>query len=128
MLFCFENGKMKKTPLEGYATKTNRKKLANAYSNKSSLVKMLFVQDNADILIRTSNGRAIVFNTGMILPKSTRDTIGVQVVTLKAKAVVENACIVTEEMAEEVKKFVVKTIPAAGSLAKNLADTDQLSF
>lgn len=128
LLMIFENGKVAKVPLNAYETKTNRKKLANAYSNKSPLVKMLFVQDNADVLIRTSNGRAVVFNTGMILPKSTRDTIGVQVVTLKAKAVVENACIVTEEMAEEVKKFVVKTIPAAGALAKNLADTDQLSF
>ncbi|MGN0585718.1 MAG: topoisomerase IV, partial [Oscillospiraceae bacterium] len=84
--------------------------------------------ENADILIRTSNGRALVFNTGMILPKATRDTIGVQVVTLKAKAVVENACIVTDAMAEDVKKFVVKSVPAAGSLAKNLADSDQLTF
>ena len=124
----FENGKVAKVPLNAYETKTNRKKLANAYSNKSPLVKMLFIKDNADILLRTSNGRAIVFNTAMILPKSTRDTIGVQAVTLKAKATVENACIVTEEMTEDVKKYVVKTIPAAGSLAKNLADSNQLSF
>ena len=128
LLMVFENGKVAKVPLNAYETKTNRKKLANAYSNKSPLVKMLFIKDNADILLRTSNGRAIVFNTAMILPKSTRDTIGVQAVTLKAKATVENACIVTEEMTEDVKKYVVKTIPAAGSLAKNLADSNQLSF
>lgn len=128
LIMVFENGKVAKVPLSAYETKTNRKKLANAYSDKSPLVKMLFVKDNADILLRTSNGRALVFNTAMILPKTTRDTIGVQVFTLKAKAAVNNACIVTEEMADEVRKFNVKSVPASGSLAKDLTDSDQLTF
>lgn len=128
LIMVFENGKVAKVPLNAYETKTNRKKLANAYSDKSPLVKMLFVKENADILLRTSNGRALVFNTAMILPKTTRDTIGVQVFTLKAKAAVNNACIVTEEMADEVKKFNVKSVPASGSLAKDLTDSDQLTF
>lgn len=128
LIMVFENGKVAKVPLSAYETKTNRKKLANAYSDKSPLVKMLFVKENADILLRTSNGRALVFNTAMILPKTTRDTIGVQVFTLKTKAAVNNACIVTEEMADEVKKFNVKSVPASGSLAKDLTDSDQLTF
>ena len=128
LIMVFENGKVAKVPLSAYETKTNRKKLANAYSDKSPLVKMLFVKENADILLRTSNGRALVFNTAMILPKTTRDTIGVQVFTLKAKAAVNNACIVTEELADEVKKFNVKSVPASGSLAKDLVDSDQLTF
>lgn len=128
LIMIFANGKVAKVPLNAYETKTNRKKLANAYSGKSELIKMFLVNDNTDILVRTTNGRAVVFNTGMILPKSTRDTIGVQVVTLKAKAEVDNAFIVTEEMAESVKKYAVKSIPAAGSLAKDLADSDQLTF
>lgn len=128
LIMVFENGKVAKVPLSAYETKTNRKKLANAYSDKSPLVKMLFVKENADILLRTSNGRALVFNTAMILPKTTRDTIGVQVFTLKAKAAVNNACIVTEEMADEVRKFNVKSVPASGSLAKDLTDSDQLTF
>lgn len=128
LIMVFENGKVAKVPLSAYETKTNRKKLTNAYSDKSPLVKMLFVKENADILLRTSNGRALVFNTAMILPKTTRDTIGVQVFTLKAKAAVNNACIVTEEMADEVKKFNVKSVPASGSLAKDLTDSDQLTF
>lgn len=128
LIMVFENGKVAKVPLSAYETKTNRKKLANAYSDKSPQVKMLFVKENADILLRTSNGRALVFNTAMILPKTTRDTIGVQVFTLKSKAAVNNACIVTEEMADEVKKFNVKSVPASGSLAKDLTDSDQLTF
>lgn len=128
LVMIFENGKAAKVPLNAYETKTNRKKLANAYTSKAKLVKMFVVQDNTEILVRSSNGRAIVFNTGMILPKSARDTIGVQVMTLKAKAAVDSAHIVTEEMAENVQKYAVKNIPAAGSLAKDLEDPDQLKF
>lgn len=128
LIMIFTNGKVAKVPLNAYETKTNRKKLANAYSDKSPLVAMFCVADNEDILLTTSNGRAVVFNTGMILPKTTRDTIGVQVVTLKAKAEVVGAQTVSEEKKAEYSKYYVKTIPAAGSLAKDIADADQLSF
>ena len=128
LIMIFANGKVAKVPLNAYETKTNRKKLANAYSDKSPLVAMFCVADNEDILLKTSNGRAVVFNTGMILPKTTRDTIGVQVVTLKAKAEVVGAQTVPEEKKAEYSKYYVKTIPAAGSLAKDIADADQLSF
>ena len=128
LIMIFANGKVAKVPLNAYETKTNRKKLANAYSDKSPLVAMFCVADNEDILLTTSNGRAVVFNTGMILPKTTRDTIGVQVVTLKAKAEVVEAQTVPEEKKADYSKYYVKTIPAAGSLAKDIADADQLSF
>ncbi len=126
LVMIFENGKAAKVPLSAYETKTNRKKLANAYTAKAKLIKMFLTAENTDILVRSTNGRAIVFNTGMILPKSARDTIGVQVMTLKAKAEVNNAYIVTDEMEENVRKFAVKNIPAAGLLAKDLEDPDQL--
>lgn len=128
LLMIFENGKAARVPLSAYETKTNRKKLANAYTSKSKLIKMFLLLDNADVLVRSTNGKAIVFNTGMILPKSARDTIGVQVMTLKAKAAVDNAYIVTEEMSESVQKYAVKNIPAAGTLAKDLTDPDQLKL
>lgn len=128
LVMIFDNGKAAKVPLNAYETKTNRKKLANAYTSKAKLIKMFYVSENTDILVRSTNGRAIVFNTGMILPKSARDTIGVQVMTLKAKAEVDNAYIVTEDMAENVQKYVVKNVPAAGNLAKDLEDPDQMKF
>ena len=128
LVMIFENGKAAKVPLNAYETKTNRKKLTGAYSSKSKLVKMFVVSENTNILVRSTNGRAIVFNTGMILPKAARDTIGVQVMTLKAKALVDNAYIVTEEMSENTEKYIVKNIPATGSLAKDLIDPDQLKL
>lgn len=53
--------------------------LPTAYSAKAKLVGMFFVQDNAEIMLRTTNGRAMIFDTALLMPKSTRDTIGVQV-------------------------------------------------
>jgi DNA gyrase subunit A len=129
LLFVFENGKAAKVPLDSYATKTNRKKLANAYSDKSGLVAILKLTDNAQVMLRTTNGRALLFDTALLLPKTTRNTQGVQVMTLKAKnAKVEKAYIVSDEEAETLAKFRSKTIPVAGSLSKDLEDPDQLSF
>jgi DNA gyrase subunit A len=129
LLFIFENGKAAKVPLESYATKTNRKKLANAYSDKSGLVAILKLTDNAQVMLRTSNGRALLFDTALLLPKTTRNTQGVQVITLKAKnAKVEKAYIVSDEEAETLAKFRSKTIPVAGCMAKDLEDPDQLTF
>ena len=128
MIFFFENGKAAKVPMKSYETKTNRKKLAKAFSEKSPLVAAIFVQEEADILLRTSSGHALLFNTGMILPKTTRDSQGVQVINLRKNAVLEYAGIVTGEMAEQVEKYRAKAVPAAGKPAKELGDSNQLKF
>lgn len=128
LMFFFENGKAAKVPLSAYETKTNRKKLANAYSSKSKLVDMIFVQENEFVMTRSTNGRAIIFNTAMVSPKSTRDTIGVQVMTLKAKSTLEKAYVVNEETVKELSKYKIKNIPAAGCFAKDVEDPDQITL
>ncbi len=128
LILVFDNGKAAKIPLNAYETKTNRKKLSKAYTNKARLVKMFVISENIDILVVTDNCRALVFNTAMILPKTTRDTIGVQVINLKAKASVEKVCEITEEMKDDYSKYFVKSIPAVGNMAKTLGDPDQLSL
>lgn len=129
LLFVYKNGKVAKVPLESYQTKTNRKMLQNAYSDKEELVEMLDVGEGADVMLRSSNGRAILFNTGMILPKATKNTIGVQAMTLKAKgSCIDSAVIVTEEKAKELSKYRTKTLPAAGPFAKDLEDPNQYTL
>jgi len=129
LLFIYENGKIAKIPLSSYQTKTNRKKLTNAYSDKFSLIKIIFIEEDCDILIRSSNGRALIFNTELINPKTTRDSIGVQVLNLKAKATVESAEMDISDMEPELyNKFKVKTIPASGSISKSLPPSNQLSL
>ncbi|MCL2054142.1 MAG: DNA topoisomerase (ATP-hydrolyzing) subunit A [Oscillospiraceae bacterium] len=126
LVMVFENGKVAKVPLKAYETKTERKKLMNAYSSGSKLVKIIAVDEHEEILLRTTGSRALTFNTGMLLPKATRDTQGVQVFTLKPRTAVVSAYIVTSELSEAVKKYSVKNIPAAGFLAKTLPDLEQM--
>ncbi len=129
VLFCFENGKIAKVPLSAYATKTNRKKLANAYSAKNPIVEILFVPEDCNVLLRSTNNRAIIFNTAMLLPKTTRDSIGVQVMTLKARAAkLDSASVLTDEQTEAQKKYIIKNIPAAGCMAKDLELAGQMTL
>lgn len=128
MIFVFENGKAAKVPLKAYETKTNRKKLANAYGSKSKLVEAFFITDDVNLMLKSSNNRVIIFNTGMLLPKASRDTIGVQALTLKSKNTLEKAFIVDDETLKTMSKFKTKNIPAAGSFAKDMEDPDQLQL
>ncbi len=128
LLLFFENGKAARIELSAYETKTNRKKLANAYSDKSPLVAAVFVTEETDILLRTTSGHALVFNSGMILPKSTRDSQGVQVITLRKNAQLASAKPIAPEELPELEKYRAKSVPAAGKPAKELGDSNQLSF
>lgn len=128
MMFFFENGKAAKVPMNAYETKTNRRKLTKAYSDKSPLVSAVFIPEDCDILLRTSNGQALLFNTAEILTKSTRDTQGVQIVTLKKNTVLSSAKIVSTEDLPDFEKYRAKTLPCSAKTAKNLGDANQLSF
>lgn len=128
MMFFFENGKAAKVPMNAYETKTNRRKLTKAYSDKSPLVSAVFIQNDCDILLRTSNGQALLFNTAEILTKSTRDTQGVQIVTLKKNTVLSSAKIVSTEDLPDFEKYRAKTLPCSAKTAKDLGDANQLSF
>ena len=84
MLFLFENGKAAKVELSAYATKTNRRKLVGAYSDKSPLVAVLYLKEDRDLLLTGTNGRLLLVNTGAIPDKATRATQGVFVMTFTA--------------------------------------------
>ena len=127
LYFVFENGNVARVPLNSYETKTNRKKLSKAYSDKSRLISIIFAEENCQIMISSSNGRMMIFDTGLILPKTTRDTKGVQVMSLKSKAVVQRADVVTSED-EKMKKFKARTIPFAGVINRDIVLPGQLSF
>ena len=83
MLFCFKNGKMAKISLSSYETKQNRKKLTNAYAGSSPLVKMFQLTQDLELAAISSIDKVLVFNTSSISVKATRDSQGVNVLTLK---------------------------------------------
>ena len=118
VLFFFENGKVAKVPLSAYETKTNRKKLTGAYCDKSPLVAVYAMQEDAQMALYSSDGRTLIFSTAQLLPKTTRNTQGVAVMTLKKKAVVNAALLLEQSGIENQGRYRTKTIPAAGALLK----------
>ena len=129
VLFFFENGKAAKVPLSAYETKTNRKKLTGAYSDKSPLAAAMVLEEDAQIALYSSDGRAAVFSTAQLLPKTTRNTQGVAVMTLKKKAVLQDARLLEESGIANPGRYRTKTIPSAGMLLKEEDSADkQQSF
>ena len=118
VLFFFENGKVAKVPLSAYETKTNRKKLTGAFSDKSKVVKILALEADAQIALYATDGRAMIFSTADLLPKTTRSTIGVAVMSLKKKALLKDAVLLEESGIENQARYRVKSIPAAGAILK----------
>jgi len=118
MLFFFENGKVARVPLSAYETKTNRKKLTGAYSDKSPLVKAVALDADAQMALYSSDGRCAIFTTAQLLPKTTRNTQGVAVMTLKKKAVLVNAVALEESGIVNASRYRTKTIPSAGAILK----------
>ncbi|MBQ6163327.1 MAG: topoisomerase IV [Clostridia bacterium] len=122
MLFFFENGKAAKVDIKTYETKTNRKKLLNAYSDKSPLVALFFAPRDDMFKIGTTNGRYLLVNSAMIPQKTTKNTQGVQAITLRKNHFVKE--VVRSDGSEFVnaKRYMSKNIPAAGAV---LAAEDQ---
>ena len=114
VLFAYENGKVAKAELSAYATKTNRRKLLAAYSDKSPLVSLLHIESDCDILLRTSNGKALIFNSEAV-PAKTRSAQGNQIITLRKNAKLSEMLLYAEGMVKNESKFRPKNLPAAGS-------------
>ena len=118
ILFFFENGKAAKVPLSAYETKTNRKKLTGAYSDKSPLIKAVALDADEQMVVYSADGRAAIFSTAQLLPKTTRNTQGVAVMTLKKKATLRDAVLLTQSGIVNESRYRTKTIPSAGALLK----------
>ena len=125
VLFFFENGKVAKVSLSAYETKTNRKKLTCAYSDKSPLVSVMALEQDAQMVLYSSDGRAVIFSTAQLLPKTTRNTQGVAVMTLKKKAVLTQAALLENSGIVNENRYRSKTIPTAGMLLKDEDSPDK---
>lgn len=129
MIFVFENGKLAKVDLSAYETKTNRKKLINAFSDKSPLAAAVYLEEDADVVITSQSGRNLLINTAVILPKATKSTQGIQAMTLKKKSdKVISLHLYKEGEFEKEWRFRPKNLPAAGALLSAADVGEQLSF
>lgn len=128
MLFFFENGKVAKVDMESYATKTNRKKLINAYSDKSPLVAAYYITDDTEFVIKSTSGRLLLFNSGAIASKTTKNTQGVSVMTLKKGHRVASVVNFKEDMFVKPQRYRTKTLPSAGATLAADDSGEQLTF
>ena len=129
ILFFFENGKVAKVPMSAYETKTNRRKLTGAYSDKSPLVTALGLNQDCQVALYSTDGRAAVISTAQLLPKTTRNTIGVSAMSLKKKAVLKSAVTLENSGIVNASRYRSKNLPTAGALLKDEDAPDkQISF
>lgn len=128
MLFFFASGKCAKIPLSAYATKQNRRKLLKAYCAKEPLAALLYVPEETELAVRTSAGRLLLVGTAQISEKTTRDSQGVAVVTLK-----KNQTITSVRLAEGLElanphRYRVRTLPSTGALLRAEDTSEQQSL
>ena len=119
VLFFFGNGKAAKVPLSAYETKTNRRKLTGAYSDKSPLKAVMAFDADEQVAVYSTDGRCLIFSTAQLLPKTTRNTQGVSVMSLKKKAALSHAAMLADSGIVNQSRYRTKTIPAAGAILKS---------
>ena len=118
VLFFFENGKAAKVPLSAYGTKSNRRRLTGAYSDKSPLRTVLALEKDEMVAAYSTDGRAMIFSTAQLAPKATRATQGVAVLTLRKKAALDRATPLAQSGIVHQARYKGRTLPAAGAILR----------
>lgn len=118
LLFFFENGKAARVELNKYQTVTRRKKLTGAYSDRSPVKAAFHLREEMELAVISTEGRCLTFHTSALLPKTTRNTVGVAVMTLKPKYQLDRVLPLEETHIQNKTRYRAKNLPAAGALLK----------
>jgi DNA gyrase subunit A len=118
ILLLFENGKAARFGMDTYETKTNRKKLVNAYSDKSPVSAIMFFREEMDVAAFSDDGRALIFNTSLLQPKTSRTTQGVGCMSLKARRKLVGAERLSDTQIKNAPRYRVRSLPAAGAILR----------
>ena len=128
MFFLFANGKAAKVPMESYATKQNRRKLLNAFSDKSPLVYAAHLHEECELAIYTSAGRMLLVNSAQVPAKQTKNTAGVNVVTLKKNQSIIHVRRAANLELTDPHRYRVRTLPAAGAILRGEDTAEQMQL
>ncbi|WP_458862555.1 DNA gyrase subunit A [Acidaminobacterium chupaoyuni] len=129
LLYVYENGKAAKIPVKSFDTKSNRRRLTGVYSDKSPLIGVFHLREEADIAVYSSAGRLLLFNTAAVAPKTTRSSLGVAVMTLKKNQTVSRALLKEEAGIANEARYRTRNLPAAGATLREEDSPDkQLSL
>ena len=118
ILLFFENGKCARLELSAYATKTNRRRLTGAYSDKSPLAAVVPLGEEMELALTSTDGRALIFHTALLAPKASRTTQGVAVMSVKPRQRLQRVCPLSESPIRNLARYRVRSLPAAGALLR----------
>ena len=115
-VFLFANGKGVRISASNYEALAGRRRLTSAYSKTSPIVAAFYEKAPMDILLVSSDNRAIVIKSSLIPQMATRTSGGVTLMTLKPGQTVVRASLDTESIADGGKSLKKIKIPATGVL------------
>lgn len=118
LVFIFENGKVAKVDASAYETKSNRRKLTGAYSDKSPLAGVFHLTGDTELALYTQN-RLLLMNTAMLQSKATRTAQGVAVMNLKRGQGIRLALPAEQAGILDPARYRTRTLPAAGALIRD---------
>lgn len=86
---AYSNGKLGKVDIKSFIS--NNKKLQNCYNTDSELLDITYSENDIDVIMVSSEGKSIIFNTSKINSKQSRNTQGVTSMKLADGLCVVNA-------------------------------------
>ena len=117
-MFAFANGKVARVPVSAYKTKTKRRKLVAAYSDKSPLVGIEFAPENKSYVLISNLSKVLIFDSEQIPAKVTRNNQGVQVMSAKRNSVVNKFSTPEAAGIQDSPYYRTKNLPAIGYYLK----------
>ena len=108
--------------MESFETKTNRRHLTGAYSDKAPAVAFFHpIEEESEITMFSTANRALTFRASMLDVKTTRSTQGVQTMVLRGKHTITRACRTEDAALSDNARYRCRSIPSIGAL---LTDED----
>jgi DNA gyrase subunit A len=126
MLFVYENGRISKVALSAYETKTNRKKLIKAYCDKYPLFTAIYIKEEIELMLRSTNGRVLLLSSASVPVKGVKDNGGIAVMTQKRGQKIEAASIYEKGSIENEHRLRTRNLPAAGNKPVGSGKQDEI--
>lgn len=118
MLFLFANGKAARVELSAYQTKSNRRKLTGAYSDRSELRGIFLLQEDVQLVLYSTEGRAPHSADGPAGPKDNAHDARRRRSHAPAQGELSRACPLAESGIVNESRYRTRTLPAAGALLR----------
>ena len=116
IVLIFENGKGVRISVANYEITGNRRKITSAYSKNSPVVAAFYEKSPMEIMLTSSDGRAILIKSSLIPVMATRTSGGVTLMSMKKGVKIVSATADPSKIPEDAKGLKKIKIPTTGVL------------